>query len=74
MHKREALSTLTRRNDRQKDFRARPDLLPDGMVARLYEMMERYEDPYGWLSRWTLPGNRGGRVWRAQCSFRATEG
>ncbi len=29
----------------------------DDMRARLYEMMARYEDPYGYPKHWTLPGN-----------------
>lgn len=30
----------------------------DDMRARLYEMMDRFEDPYGMPAKWTLPGNR----------------
>ncbi len=29
----------------------------DDMRARLYEMMDRFEDPYGLPARWTLPGD-----------------
>jgi hypothetical protein len=27
------------------------------MRARLYEIMAQFEDPYGFLPHWTLPGN-----------------
>ncbi len=33
----------------------------DDMRARLYEMMDKFEDPYGNPSKWTLPGNRPDR-------------
>jgi len=33
----------------------------DDMRARLYEMMDRFEDPYGTPERWTLPGGRPDR-------------
>ncbi len=33
----------------------------DDMRARLYEMMDQFEDPYGTPKRWTLPGNRPDR-------------
>ncbi len=33
----------------------------DDMRARLYEMMDRFEDPYGTPQKWTLPGNRPDR-------------
>ena len=33
----------------------------DDMRARLYEMMDQFEDPYGQPARWTLPGNRPDR-------------
>ncbi|HEY3938816.1 MAG TPA: sulfatase-like hydrolase/transferase [Bryobacteraceae bacterium] len=33
----------------------------DDMRARLYEMMDRFEDPYGLPQHWTLPGNRPDR-------------
>jgi arylsulfatase A-like enzyme len=33
----------------------------DDMRARLYEMMDRFEDPYGTPAKWTLPGNRPDR-------------
>jgi arylsulfatase A-like enzyme len=33
----------------------------DDMRARLYEMMDRFEDPYGLPQQWTLPGNRPDR-------------
>jgi choline-sulfatase len=33
----------------------------DDMRARLYEMMDRFEDPYGTPANWTLPGGRPDR-------------
>ena len=33
----------------------------DDMRARMYEMMDRFEDPYGMPAKWTLPGNRPDR-------------
>lgn len=33
----------------------------DDMRARLYQLMDRFEDPYGVPQRWTLPGNRPDR-------------
>jgi len=33
----------------------------DDMRARIYKMMDKFEDPYGNPSKWTTPGNRPDR-------------
>src|SRR5260370_36419560 len=33
----------------------------DDMRARLYEMMGKFEDPYGTPAKWTLPGQKPDR-------------
>ncbi|MCU1329817.1 MAG: sulfatase [Bryobacterales bacterium] len=38
----------------------------DDMRARIYEMMDQFEDPYGTPAKWTLPGQRPDRYGAAR--------